>query len=162
MVFRIRISVSKNQLAHQLTISDNHHDKEQAMRPLRLLIEIAPVTTVVLLIIFLVPVVVYGLFSRAALVQAPENASPARFLTGILVSKLAVALAFVTLFAVTQPVFAEKWLLYAAIWWGMLAADEVGQAVSGSSTWPEAAAGIISEAIYFPASAFVVQLLVAV
>ncbi len=73
---------------------------------------------------------------------------------GILVTKLGTAIAFVLLLQLTATVWVDRWLLYGLIWFGMFAASEVGDAISGRSTWREAWLGILSEAIYAPASAY--------
>ena len=84
----------------------------------------------------------------------PAGASPRRFLLGVLVTKLGTAVAFVLLLQLTGTAWVDRWLLYGLIWFGMFAASEVGDAISGEGTWREALLGILSEAIYAPASAF--------
>ena len=45
----------------------------------------------VLVVIYAVPILVYGLASAVVGLKTPERASPARFLTGVLVSKIGTA-----------------------------------------------------------------------
>ena len=115
---------------------------------------------VVLTVIFIVPVVVYGQFVKKTGLAMPEGVSSARFLGSILVSKAGAALAFCGIFYLTQNYFSERWLLYALIWLGMFIFDEVGKAFGPDYSWKEASAGIISECIYFPASAFLLSRLI--
>ncbi len=110
----------------------------------------------VLAIIYVVPVVMYGASSRFVEMPSPENVGPARFLTGVLVTKLGTAVAFVAIFWLARDVWAEQWFVYAAIWFIMFAASEVGDAVSGRSSIAESVVGIASEAVYAPAAAWVV------
>ncbi len=111
-------------------------------------------TMAVLAIIYVVPLVLYGAASRLGGLELPTESSPQRFLLGVLVTKLGTAVAFVLLLEMTSAVWIDRWLLYGLIWFGMFAASEVGDAISGRSTWREASLGILSEAIYAPASAF--------
>ncbi len=108
-----------------------------------------------LVIIFMIPFVVYGLFATAGLVQTPDG-PPGVFLLGILVDKLGVAVAFVLIYRLAREGFAGRWWLYALIWWIMFVFGELGQAPGPDYTWMEALAGVISEAIYFPLAAWVV------
>jgi hypothetical protein len=111
----------------------------------------------VLLIIYVVPFVVYGVASVVGGLKPPDTASPARFLSGILVTKLGTAIAFVALFALTRGFWGERWLLYGLIWLVMFALSEVGEAISGRMTVPEAVLGVVSECVYAPASALLVS-----
>ncbi|MGB8817420.1 MAG: hypothetical protein WCC66_05805, partial [Rhizobiaceae bacterium] len=106
------------------------------------LLAIAMVTA----IIFIVPVIVYGIFSKFGLAQIPGG-SPAAFLTGVIISKIGTAFAFVLFFALAPAELGANWLLYAFIWWVMFAFGEVGQAIGPDYPWSEAIAGIISEAV---------------
>jgi hypothetical protein len=110
---------------------------------------------VVLLIIYVVPVVVYGFASVLGGLKPPETASPARFLGGVLVTKLGTAIAFVTLFALTRGAWQGQWLLYGLLCLVMFALSE-GEAVSGRAGVPEAGLGIVSECLYAPLSALAV------
>ncbi len=107
-------------------------------------------------IIFIVPVVVYGAFSQFGLAQIPGGA-PASFLAGVLVSKIGTAIAFVLFFILAPTELGRNWMLYALIWWVMYAIGEIGQAIGPDYPLSEAAAGIISEAIYFPLSAYLLH-----
>ncbi len=102
-----------------------------------------------LVIIYLVPFVVYSLFSAAGLIAVPEG-PPGIFLLSVLVDKIGVAVAFVLIYHLARQGFANRWLLYAFIWWIMFVFGELGQAPGPDYTWMEALAGIIAEAIYFP------------
>ncbi|MEE9465639.1 MAG: hypothetical protein V3W14_08740 [Candidatus Neomarinimicrobiota bacterium] len=110
---------------------------------------------ITLVIIYLVPFVVYGLFAAAGLVQTPEG-PPGVFLLSVLVDKLGVAVAFVLIYRLAREGFAGRWWLYAVIWWIMFVFGELGQAPGPYYTWMEALAGVISEAIYFPLAGWVV------
>ncbi len=109
-----------------------------------------------LVIIYLVPFVVYSLFSAAGLIAVPEG-PPGIFLLSVLVDKIGVAVAFVLIYHLARRGFAGRWLLYAFIWWIMFVFGELGQAPGPHYTWMEALAGIISEAIYFPLAGWGVQ-----
>ena len=111
----------------------------------------------VLAVIYIIPIVVYGIFSSLIGAKMPEGVSPAMFLFSVLVSKIGTAIAFVLIFYFARNVFGEHWLLYAFIWWLMLAIGEVGQAIGPNYSWKEAVAGVISEAAYFPLSAYIVH-----
>ena len=107
-------------------------------------------------IIFIVPIIVYGAFSQFGLAQIPGN-SPGAFLAGVFVSKIGTAIAFVLLFSLAPAGPARDWFLYGSIWWIMFAFGEVGQAMGPDYPWSEALAGMISEAIYFPVSAYLLH-----
>ncbi len=109
----------------------------------------------VLAIIYIIPFIVYGLGSVFAGLKPPEGASPARFLVSILVSKLGTAIGFVLIFYIAREELSSRWLLYAGLWWLMFIIGEVGQAIGPRYTPKEAIAGIISETVYWPLSAFV-------
>lgn len=111
----------------------------------------------VLVIIYLVPFLVYSLFTVLTDLREPESVSPLQFLISILVSKIGVAIAFVLIFHSARSAFGGQWFLYAFIWWFMFVIGEVGQAIGPNYTWTEAIAGILSETIYFPLSAYIVK-----
>ena len=113
----------------------------------------------VLAIIFLVPVVVYGAFSSATGLQPPGDA-PWVFLLGVFISKIGTALAFVLIFHAARSDLAGRWLLYAGLWWLMFTFDEVGQATGPGYSWQDAIAGLISETIYLPLSAYMTDRLI--
>ena len=113
-----------------------------------------------LVIIYIVPFLIYVIFSKMADLKPPEDVSPLQFLTGIFVSKVGTAIAFVLIFYFARNSFSGQWLLYAFLWWLMYTIGEVGQAIGPNYTWKEAIAGIISETVYFPLSAFVTNWLV--
>lgn len=114
----------------------------------------------VLLIIYIVPIVVYGLFSKFIGAKMPEGVSPMMFLLSVLVTKLGTAIAFVLIFYFARNALSSYWFLYAFIWWIMFVIGEVGQTIGPNYSWKEAVAGIISETIYLPFSAFIVNWLI--
>jgi hypothetical protein len=118
--------------------------------------------TLVLVIIFIVPVAVYGLTTLVTDLKTPGGVSPAQFLTSVLVSKVGTAIAFVLLFYFARNALSAQWLLYGGIWLLMFVADEIGQAIGPKYSWTEAIAGIISETAYMPLSAYVTYRLIGV
>ena len=114
----------------------------------------------VLLVIYVVPIVVYGTASLLGGLKPPNTASPGRFLTGVLVTKLGTALAFVALFAFTRDHWQDRWLLYGMTWLVMFALSEVGETIAGRTTVAEAALGVVSECVYAPLAALVVSRLI--
>ena len=107
----------------------------------------------VLAVIYAVPFVVYGSLSAVGWVEKPKG-PPSAFLLGVLVSKAGTAIAFVLLLYFGRGAFGGEWPLYALVWWIMFALGEVGQAIGPNYSWKEAVAGIISETVYFPLSAY--------
>ena len=114
-----------------------------------------------LAIIYIVPFVVYAIFSTVTGLKPPEG-SPLMFLLSVFVSKIGTAIAFVLIFYFARNSLSEHWLLYAFIWWLMFAIGEVGQAIGPNYSWKEAVAGVISETAYFPLSAYIVNWLIKV
>jgi hypothetical protein len=114
----------------------------------------------VLAVIYIVPILVYGLASVVAGLKTPEGASPAQFLISVLVSKTGTAIAFVLIFYFARNSLSGQWLLYAFIWWLMFVIGEVGQAIGPNYTWKEAIAGVISETVYLPLSAYLTNWLI--
>ena len=110
----------------------------------------------VLAIIFVIPMVVYGAFSALTGLKPPGD-SPLMFLIGVLISKFGTAIAFVLIYYVARNSWAGRWPLYAFLWWLMFAIGEVGQAIGPNYSWQYALAGILSETIYFPLSAYAVS-----
>ena len=113
-----------------------------------------------LAIIYVVPFLVYGIFSAVAGLKPPEGASPVQFLVSVFVSKVGTAIAFVLIFYLARDSLSGRWLLYAFIWWLMFIIGEIGQAIGPNYSWKEAMAGVISETIYLPLSAFVTNWLI--
>lgn len=116
----------------------------------------------VLAIIYIVPFLVYSLFTVIAGLKPPEDASPAQFLMSVFVSKAGTAMAFVLIFYFGRSSLSGQWPLYAFIWWLMFTIGEIGQAIGAKYSWREAAVGIISETIYLPLSAYVTNLLIGI
>lgn len=114
----------------------------------------------VLVIIYIVPLLVYGLASVVADLKPPEGASPAQFLISVLVSKIGTAIAFVLIFYFARSSLSGQWLLYAFVWWIMFVIGEIGQAIGPNYTLKEAIAGIISETVYLPLSAYLTNWLI--
>jgi hypothetical protein len=113
-----------------------------------------------LAIIYIVPFLVYSVFSAVAGLKPPEGASPLQFLVSVFVSKVGTAIAFVLIFYFARDSLSGQWLLYAFIWWLASVMGEIGQAIGPNYSWKEAFAGGISETIYFPLSAFVTNWLI--
>jgi hypothetical protein len=113
-----------------------------------------------LAIIYIVPFLVYGVFSAVAGLKPPENASPVQFLVSVFVSKVGTAIAFVLIFYFARDSLSGRWLLYAFVWWLMFVIGEIGQAIGPNYSWKEAVAGAISETVYFPLAAFVINRLI--
>ncbi len=109
----------------------------------------------VFLILFIVPVLVYGALSRVTGLQ-PPGGDPMAFLTGMAVSKLGTALAYVGIWALGREAFGTNWILYVALWWVMFALGEIGQAIGPDYSWSETIAGVASETIYLPLSGLIV------
>jgi hypothetical protein len=113
-----------------------------------------------LAIIYVVPFLVYAIFSATTGLKPPEDVSPLRFLVSVFVTKAGTAIGFVLIFYFTRDSLSGQWLLYAFIWWLMFIIGEVGQAIGPNYSWTAAVAGIISETIYWPLAAFAVAWLV--
>ncbi|MFO7587446.1 MAG: hypothetical protein R6X22_05170 [Gemmatimonadota bacterium] len=107
-----------------------------------------------LLIMYVVTFVIYGVVAAVTGLEPPQDGSPARFLLGVLITKLGLALGFVLLFALAREVWQARWPVYALIWWVLFAVSEIGQAVAPGYSWLEAAGGIMAEAVYCPLSAW--------
>ena len=116
----------------------------------------------VLVIIYTVPFLVYGLSSVVVDLRVPGDASPVLFLASVFVSKLGTALAFVLVFSFARDSLSGRWLLYALLWWAMFVVGEVGQAIGPEYTWEEAIAGMISETVYVPLAAYITSWLLGV
>jgi len=114
----------------------------------------------VLVIIYIVPILVYGLGSVVAGLKTPAGVSPAQFLMGVFVSKTGTALAFVLIFYVARSSLSGLWMLYALIWWLMFVFGEIGLTFGPDYSWREAVAGVISETIYLSLSACLVDWLI--
>ena len=117
---------------------------------------------IVLVAIYIVPFIVYGLSSAIFGLKTPAGVSPMMFLLSVLVSKIGTAIAFVLIFYFARNSLSGHWFLYAFIWWLMFVIGEVGQAIGPNYSWKYAIAGIISETIYLPFSAYIVNLLIKV
>jgi hypothetical protein len=115
---------------------------------------------VTLVIIYIVPFVLYAVSTVVWDLEPPDDVAPWQFLLGILVTKIGTAIAFVLLYQFSKVGLSRKWSLYAFIWWLSFAIGELGQAIGPHYTWKEAIIGIISEAIYFPLAAVLVDFLI--
>ena len=102
---------------------------------------------------------VYGIATKVVSLKPPEG-SPVRFLLSVLVSKFGVAIAFVLIYYIARSSLNGQWFLYAFLWWIMIIIGEIGQTIGPNYTWKEAVAGIISETIYLPLSAYITELLI--
>lgn len=111
-----------------------------------------------LIVIFIVPILIYGLFTFFFGLKEPEK--KLKFFVGVLLQKTGTAIGFVAIFYLGRAYFLDYWLLYGFIWFAMFALTEAGQTFMSNYSKKEAAAGIISEAIYFPLSAFILSRLI--
>ena len=111
-----------------------------------------------LVIIFVVPIIIYGFFVKIFGIKEPDK--KLSFFTGVLIEKIGTSVGFVALFYFGKDFFINNWLLFGFVWFVMFAFTEIGQVYITGSSKKEALAGIISEAIYFPLAAFVVSLIV--
>jgi len=109
----------------------------------------------VLAVIYIVPFAVYGTFSALTGLKPPAGVSPAQFLVSVLVSKVGTAVGFVVIFYLARSSLGRRWIIYAFVWWLMLAIGEIGQAIGPNYSRQEAIAGVISEMIYFPLAAWI-------
>jgi hypothetical protein len=116
----------------------------------------------VLAIIYVVPFLIYSLFTVLTELKPPASVSPIQFLLGILVSKTGTAFAFVLIFYFSRNSWSGHLVLYAFTWWVMFVVGEIGNAIGPGYTWTEALAGVISETIYLPLSAFVMNKLLGI
>lgn len=114
----------------------------------------------VLLVIYVMPIVIYGLSSILIGAKMPDGVSPVSFLVSVFISKLGTAIAFVLIFYIARNSLGGHWLLYAFIWWIMFVLGEASQTIGSNYTWREAISGIISESIYLPISALLVNWLI--
>ena len=108
----------------------------------------------VLVVIFVIPIPVYAIFSAYFGVKEPEK--KLNFLIGVLFQKIGTALGFVGLFYIGKEVFFDAWLAYSFLWFAMYALTEIGQTYMPNYSAKEAIAGIISEAIYFPLAGIII------
>ena len=110
-----------------------------------------------LVIIFVVPIIIYGLFSYLFKLKEPDKKM--KFFSGVLIEKIGTALGFVILFYLGREVFMDGWFVYSVVWFVMFVITEVGQAYMNDSSKKEVLAGIISEAIYFPLSSYIIAMI---
>ena len=102
----------------------------------------------VLFINTILPIFVYGLFSKYLGLEEPKDIG--KFFASVVVQKIGTTIGFVGLFFLVQGAVLDSWLTYSLIWVLMYAVVEIGQAMGPNYTYKEVVAGIISEAIYFP------------
>lgn len=107
-----------------------------------------------LAIMYVVPLPVYALMESMGFVDMPTGGTPGQFMLSVLVIKVGVALGFVFLLRLSFDVIADRWLLYAGVWWAMFAIIEIGQAIGPDYSVGDALGGIIAEAVYFPLSSW--------
>jgi len=110
-----------------------------------------------LIIIFLIPIAIYGLFSKYLGIKEPEKKTD--FFIGVLIQKLGTSLGFVLLYYIGMDIFSGDWLIYSLIWFLMFAITEIGQTYMSNYSNKEAIAGLISELIYFPLAGLMLSLL---
>jgi hypothetical protein len=116
----------------------------------------------VLTILYIVPILVYGAGAVVAGLKMPAGVSPKHFLIGVFISKIGTSLAFVLIFYMAHSALTGQWQLYALAWWLMFVFGEIGQTFGSGYSWKEALAGIISETVYLPLSAWLVDSLIVV
>ncbi len=97
----------------------------------------------------------YGVFAITMGLEPPEEASPGTFLLVVLIDKTGHAIAFVLIFFLARKSLTGRWPVYAFVWWLMFVLGEVARAIGPGYSWQEAIAGMLSETIYFPISAYV-------
>lgn len=107
------------------------------------------------LIIFIVPTLIYGVFSKFFGLKEPEK--KVKFFVGVTIQKLATVFGFIALFIMAKETFDDNWLAYGFTWFIMFAVTEIGQVYLSNYSKKEALAGIISEAMYFPLATFMVH-----
>lgn len=117
---------------------------------------VAIALVLVFLALFVVPIIVYGTFASLSWLQPPGDDAFA-FLSGVAVSKLGTAFAFVGIWVLGREVLEREWGLYVVYWLVMFVFGEVGQALGPDYGWQEALAGVISEALYLPLAGLVVR-----
>lgn len=106
--------------------------------------------------LFAVPILVYGAFSATLGIEVPGG-NPAAFLSGVAVSKLGTAIAFVGLWLMVRYDRADRIWTYVFFWWLMFVLGEIGQAIGPAYSWGDALAGIISETIYLPLAGLILR-----
>lgn len=116
--------------------------------------EIALASVFVFVTIFIIPIFIYGLFASHLGLDEPEKKM--RFFIGVVIQKIATTFGFVVLFVMAQGSLNDQWLAYGLVWFAMFAVTEIGQTYLTDYSKKVAIAGIISEAVYFPLSAFIV------
>jgi hypothetical protein len=110
----------------------------------------------VLVIIYIVPFIIYGIASVVTKLEPPKGVSPKRFLVSVLISKIGTSICFVLLYYIAREAIASQFLPYAGIWLIMIILGEIGQAIGPNYSWKEAILGIISEIVYVPLSAYLI------
>ncbi|OIP74497.1 MAG: hypothetical protein COU63_00425 [Candidatus Pacebacteria bacterium CG10_big_fil_rev_8_21_14_0_10_36_11] len=114
----------------------------------------------VLIVIFTIPFIIYGSLASFLDLKTPAELSPIAFLLNVLISKIGTAATFVLIFNFTNNSLNGHWLLYAIIWLPLFIFGEISQTIEQNYSWKEAVVGIISEIIYLPISAYIVDLLI--
>lgn len=116
---------------------------------------VAIALVLVFLALFVVPIIVYGAFASLSWLHPPGDDAFV-FLSGVAVSKLGTALAFVGIWLLGREIFEREWGLYVFFWLVMFVLGEVGQALGPDYGWQEALAGVISESLYLPLAGLIV------
>lgn len=111
----------------------------------------------VFLVMFVVPFPFYATFEALGWASLPEPESPGAFMLSVVVMKAGIALGFVMLYSFSAASWQGRRWAYAGIWWLMYAIIETGQAIGPGYGIGEAVAGVLSEAVYFPLSAWIVE-----
>jgi len=60
----------------------------------------------------------------------------------VLLTKFGTAVAFVMILQLSRSARTDQWFLYGVIWFVMFAASEIGDGISGRSSWREAILGL--------------------
>ncbi|PJZ23877.1 hypothetical protein CH352_18935 [Leptospira hartskeerlii] len=110
-------------------------------------------------VIYIIPFIVYSVFSVLIGAKIPEGASPIQFLISVLIVKLGTAIAITSIFYLSKNIFYERWLLFSFLWWVMFILGEFGELMLPTYSWKEAFGGIVSETIYTPLSIFILRII---
>jgi hypothetical protein len=121
------------------------------------MIEILIGVLIVFGIIFIIPFILYGIFSAFKIIETPKQDNAKNFMYNIIVTKIGTSLLFVLLFYYINLYLPDFWLIYGMIWVISAAIGELGDTFKPNYTFKEAIIGIMSELIYFPLSAVILD-----